>query len=226
MLKQYYTQGGHMFKYILLVVVLSLTSFNVSASVYIYNIGTTFDGTSPGGSAPWLTAKFSDVGVNTVQLDLSTSGLIASEKVGAWYFNFTPLGNVNSLVFTRLTGFPPGNTTVTLGANSQAADGGGLYDIELDFPTGQNPFGANQSLSYMISSSNSLNASMFNELSVPHGGNGVWLTAAHVQSINGNSGWIGTNKAITTPEPETYLTLISLLSIAWVSRRRAMTLTT
>lgn len=205
----------NLLKGLLLASFIAIPTFAPGA-VYLYNIGSTYSGTSPSGAAPWLTATFTDVGTNQVQLDMKSGGLTGNEFVGAWYFNFSPVGNLNNLNFSRLTSPNPGTTIVTKSLDNLSAGGGGRFDIVFDFPESvpDGRFTSGLTTSYLIGSVSSLDASMFNFLSSPQGGNGTWMTAAHIQAIGkhaNDSGWIGANANTSVPEPGTYLLLGSLL---------------
>lgn len=205
----------------LLVATLLFVPVQAFSAVYIYNISNTFSGATPQGPIPWLTATFTDVGANQVQLDMTAPGLTGQEFVGAWFFNFSPLGNLSDLSISRLSSPNPGTTTVTTDLNNLSAGGGGLFDIGFNFPQSLSDgrFTSGLSTSYLISSVSSLDASMFNYPSLPRGGNGTWLTAAHIQGVGSDaslSGWVGT----PVPEPTTYLMLGSLLGLVAFAKWR------
>lgn len=195
---------------------------NVQAAVYLYSLGTSYSGTAPSGPSPWVTATFTDVAPNAVQLQLSTPNLSGTEFVGGWYFNFDPNANVSNLTITPTSGAPPGTPTISTGTNAFKADGGGYYDIAINFPESGNRFTANELATYNITSSDSLNAGMFDFASIPSGGNGTWYSSAHVQNTgNGQSAFIGaTAPSVSAPEPSTYLIIGSFAAFSIYLKKR------
>lgn len=207
---------------------LLLSSFKLNADSYIYSFDTSFSGTALTGNAPWMTATFTDSGINQVLLNISTapynggSGLLGTESVDKVFFNFNPAGNVNSLVFSPLS---PAGLSVDTGVNAYKADGvGGDFDIRLNYPS--NSFFGNQSFNYTISSVNPLNASMFAYAAPDGSGPGApFYAAAHVlsaQSQSGQSDWIGSGAPVQAPEPATYAIMAGLIGmIAFMKISRA-----
>jgi hypothetical protein len=158
-------------------------------------------------------------------LDMNSGGLTGQEFVGEWYFNFSPVGNLSDLSFARITSPNPGTTTVSTSLNGFSAGGGGQYDILFDFPESisDGRFTSGLTSSYIISSVATLNSAMFDFLSSPQGGNGTFITAAHVQAIGPNA---SDSSFIAVPEPSTYLIMGSLLLAVgalsyWRKRARA-----
>lgn len=196
-------------------------------------------GQAPGGATPWLTAVFDDaadsIGANGVLLTLSTPGLTGSENIDKWLFNLNPALDPTQLTFTRVGGTGPVSVTIATTAdntNSIPGDGGGYYDINFNFPQG-NPagrFSAGETEIYEIGYVSPLTADDFNFLAAPHGGNGVHLSAAHVQNTtgegSGGSGWVAPgNGTQPIPEPAT-LVIWSLLGLGfacggWARRKRS-----
>jgi hypothetical protein len=84
------------------------------------------------------------------------------------------------------------------------ADGDGLYDISLAYPTGSG-FNKNLTSSYDItlSGGGSFSAASFFVLSTPSGGHGPFNAAAHVQNTtgagSGGSGWVAPSAAVPLP---------------------------
>jgi hypothetical protein len=177
--------------------------------VFNYNPTNTFSGTAPAGS---LTATFTDV-AGGVQLVL-TSNLAAGENLdpgpaGAFYFNFAPT-LLSSSLFSGLNFTLQANTGlseaagVTLDPTGKLpADGGGYYDILLSYSPGDKPFTTGESQTYLITSSGgTITSADFNFPSTPHGGNGTWLSAIHVQNTpNGGSGSAWVAGTIDNPNP-------------------------
>jgi hypothetical protein len=185
-----------------------------------------FSGTGPGGNQPWLTLAFQDVATNTVQLTFDAVNLPTSgEFVSGWYFNFNPAldSDLTKLSFSIVSN-PTGFTTSDISVGTMAgADGGGYYNFEFDFPTSGSTLTSGDKIVVDVSGTNgfSVNESDFLYLASPHGGNGVYYSAAHVQAESGgNSGWVG---ATAIPEPTSYAAMAGALALGLVAWRRRRT---
>ena len=200
-----------------------LMNQNASASV-TFNLNTEFSGgQAPAEAAPWVSAIFTDTGMNQVTLKLTNLDLNLSENIDEWDFNIDPaldgLLSGGGLTFGAPTPSSPSTGLMVLtGADAFKADGDGLYDIRLVFSPGMSGFGpANgfapgSSLSFTITGVG-LSANSFDFLSSPSGGHGPFFTAAHVQNTtgvgSGGSGWIAPTGVTTfsAPEPSSILLL-------------------
>lgn len=159
----------------------------------VFNFNIEFSGaTTPAGPAPWLIATFSDAGTDKVKLTMDASPLAADNAgsfVGAWYFNFTPEGDVDDLVFTWDATSDTEAGSVGHIANNFKADGDGKYDILFDFTS---KLDAGETSVYTIMGTG-ITPESFNVFSENAGGNGPFLSAAHVQGLgddNQGSGWL------------------------------------
>ncbi len=188
-----------------------------------FGLDTEFSGgTAPGGTAPWVVATFDDSfgGANTVRLTMTTPQLAGSENVEGWYFNFDPLLDPTDLTFTAIDNTASVPNNILTGVDQFKADGDGLYDILFDFPPPPGSMGARftagETVIYDITYTSAIDVSSFDFFSTPDGGNGVFLSAAHVlQTEDGSeSGWIG-----VVPEPSTGL-LVAVGLTALARRRR------
>ena len=184
-----------------------------SATLTFYYCEEFSGATPPAGPGPWLSASFTNTGVNTVQLVMSAGGLVGTEFVDDWLFNLDPLLSAGDLSFAFVSGGSTANA-VNLGTNAFQADGDGLYDIQLDFPpppgTFTAKFTAGELVTYNITytGAGSFDENSFDFLSAPAGGHGPFKSAAHVQGIGtdgGQSGWV--NDCVPTPEPSSMLLL-------------------
>ena len=184
-------------------------------------------GTAPVGSPPWLITTFDDGGTTgsvTMTLTLTATNATGSEFVGRYFFNLDPLLDPNQLTFSdpsKVGSFT--DPMISLGANSFKADGGGYFDIKLDFATSggaASRFTSGDSVSYTITGP-SLTADSFNFLSQQHGGQGTYFDAAHIQAIGPNSlsGWDTILPPVPVPEPAC-VSLLVLGGLAGILRRR------
>lgn len=179
------------------------------AGALAFNYDTTFSGTAPALSAPWLTATFDDSTAASgydVRLTVFAGNLDpGNESVTHLYFNLDPALNASLLYFNAVSNSASIPNSVTGSSNAYKADGDGFYDISFDMPPPSGNFNArftdNETIIYDIKygSGGTISASSFNFFSVDGGGTGNYLVAAHIQGIGTNSGWVGT--ATVVPEP-------------------------
>ncbi len=196
-----------------------------SAATLVLGLDFEFSGaTAPGGTAPWVTATFDDSfgGPNTVRLTMSANNLIGTENIAGWYFNFDPALDPTALTFTPVDNSDSVPNSISTGVDAFKADGDGLYDFLFDFPPppgfASARFTAGEVVIYDITYTSAISASSFEYFSTPDGGNGTYLSAAHILGTGGGSesGWIGT----VVPEPSTAL-LVGFGLAALGHRRRA-----
>jgi hypothetical protein len=206
---------------------LSVVPF-VHADSVEFDYNNTFSGTSPGGSAPWLTATFTDVSVNTVSLTLSGAGLVGTEFVKGWYFNVAGV-SPSSLTFTA--GPQTGTFTdpsISKATDSYKADGSGKYDILFSFATANSQrFISGDSITYTITGIG-LDALDFDALCTASAGMGPFFSAVQICAIpsNGQSGWNNPTTAIvhknqSVPDVATTILLLGMgMLIVEIGRRK------
>lgn len=180
---------------------------------------------APAGSGPWLTALFDDHNLpGPVTLTIAAGGMSGTEKISDIFFNLDPLLAPANLVLTHISGVVA--SSISKGLDCCKADGDGKYDFQLSFATsGSNKFSAGQTVSYDIAGIGGLTASAFNFLGTPAGGNGPFLTAAHVLDTtgagSGGSGWVAATATTATPLPAAaWLLATGLLGLAGMARRK------
>lgn len=182
-----------------------------------FDLSVEFSGAvAPDGPGPYLRATFEDV-PGGVELTMASLLIGSTEFVDEWYFNLDPALDPALLSIAYSAGGPSAGS-VMQAVDAFKADGDGLYDFRFDFANAppSSRFNGSDSVTYLITSSESISSASFNYLSAPDGGNGPFVTAAHVLGTGdgGNSGWI------TVPEPAT----AGLLAIGLVllgARRRS-----
>ena len=158
------------------------------------DLGTVFTGTTPNGTAPWLTAAFtSNTGSNTGTLTL-TSHLSGADFVGAhdigWGFYLT--NELSS--FTCISGHCANN--VLSGGNYNGGPTGNSWNLAFGW-LAQNRFVAGETAVYDLTFDSALTNSPFGtSTGNKKGKNAGWSSIAHIQNINitggpqGCSGWI------------------------------------
>lgn len=160
----------------------------------------------PEGGTPWLTATFENIGVDTVRLTMSASGLVEEESVDEWSFNLDPTLDPTSLSIVHDSGEVA--DSVSTGADAFKADGDGSFDILFDFPNSGDRFTSGETSVYILSGIVGLSETSFDFPSVDNQGDPTTIfTAAHIQSIdttdndNSGSGWIGGGECRRGPPP-------------------------
>ena len=187
------------------------------AGALTFNYDVTFSGTSPAGSAPWLTATFNDATAASgydVRLTIFAANLDpGNESATHMYFNLDPLLNASLLSFNAVNTSSAAPNSVTGSSNAYKADGDGYYDINFDMPPPPGDFASrftdNETIVYDIkySTGGLINASSFNFTSVDGGGTGNYLAAAHIQGVGTTSGWVGSTTVVPEPVSSTLFTI-------------------
>lgn len=204
-----------------------------------YDLGVVFPGDlTPAGTGPWLQASFTDV-AGGVQLTLKATGLTSPNFVDAsgqgelgWLFNINPaydsqLGSLSIVLQAGSSNTAPVIATPT--ADGYGADGDGLYDFGFSFPSGDR-FLPGYTDIFLISGITGLAASDFDFTSTHQGGEGEYITAAHIQGLvlpdgSTTSTWVangvGNGGGGEVPEPATMILLGSgLIGLAGFARRK------
>ena len=196
-----------------------LAATSVPANALIFPLDVSFSGTAPVGDSPWLTATFEDSETNPalltnhVRLTLAAPGLMDSEFVSEWYFNFSPS---DSFGFPDVVAGLPYEIGTLIGQNNNKADGeSGMFDMVFQFVISDNPndldkrftFGKFAVYEFTGTGAEPLTAESFNFLNE----DGDFYSAAHIQAIGESdnlSGWIAATESISAiPEPATILLL-------------------
>ena len=214
---------------------LLLSSSSASASVVFYSFNDVFNGATPAGSSPWVTATFTDLSTpGKVQLTITDPGLTGNEFLGSLFLNLDPADKPSSLKFTEV-----GSTgtfsapKISTGEDKFKANGDGKYDILFSFsqkPAAATAFGVGDSVTFDITStSTTLTASDFAFLSTATCGTSPFLAAAEVEGIPTScatttaDGWVAPNGLTAVPEPSASLLLALAaglcLGVRWLSRR-------
>jgi hypothetical protein len=183
-----------------LVPALALAAFALEARAVSFTLDLVIhfgDGSASGGVA----VTVEDI-VGGVRLTMDASGLSGGEDVTEWFFNIDDVNvDLGALTATYVSGdIDTTNTSASFGSDAFMADGDGDFDVLFDFPPpGMNRFSADEIVVYDISGDGDLDALDFFAFSSAGGGQGTFLSAAHIQSTGVDeegSDWVG-----AVPEP-------------------------
>jgi hypothetical protein len=183
-----------------------------ASAAFTLNLDASYNGVTPSGTPPWLTATFTDTGANQVTLQLD-SKLSSTEFFSDIAFNLDPAFTNPSLLSFADGTQPSGSnifafdTIVTPTSQNQVAvqglGNGNGFDFKISFSTsnansGARRFGGTKSISYIITAPG-LNENSFVFPNTPSTGSQfVGYSGAHVQGIPTGEG----SGAIGTPVPE------------------------
>ncbi len=194
-----------------------------SAATISFGLDTEFSGgTAPvSATTPWVTIVLDDSfgDANTVRMTVSATNLTGGnggENINSFLLNFDPLLDASLLSFSVVDNSASVPNAITGANNAFMADGDGFFDIEFDMPpppgASSARFTGGETIIYDLIYISPISASSFDFFSVMGGGAGVFLSAAHIQRINGNeSGWIG-----VIPEPSTAVLLaLGMMGLGW-----------
>jgi hypothetical protein len=104
-----------------------------ASAAYTIELNQSYQGASPSGDPPWISASFSQQDSDTVRLTL-TSRLEGSEYVCDWLFNLNPSIDATGLSFSLFSSTLSLNHPPEAGNNAFALDGtSGRFDIAFHF---------------------------------------------------------------------------------------------
>jgi hypothetical protein len=193
----------------------------------VFELGTVFNGTTPSGSGPWLTADFHTVGTGgTVTLTLAPNLQNTAQFISEFTFNINSSFLPSGVTVVSPTGTTVAHTTDNAQNISPGFGGWKGWDFVVSFPTGANQSRFNNGTVVITLTAPGLTAQDFGYLnSSTANGQPSLFVGAHVQGIPGLGGTT-TSGAIGSPVPEAPTVvagagalLLVLLGIGLNSRR-------
>jgi hypothetical protein len=192
----------------------------------VFTLDNAYTGSSPAGTAPWLTATFAQTGVDSVRLTLQ-SNLTGSEFISRLLFNVEPGQAVSGVFNSGLSSGMFGAPGISFGDNSFVAGAGARYDAQVNFIVGPpaQRFGEGDVAVFDLTGLG-LTESSFDFFGEPAGNGLAFKMAAHVQGIGPggqDSGWIGGEIIPLPPAVWTGLACLGgVIGMTWLKRRSKM----
>jgi hypothetical protein len=149
------------------------------------SLDTSLNGSTPSGSAPWLSADFESTAAGTVTLTM-TNNMPSAEFTPLWLFNVVSGVNPANLSFANVSGPVPTSATggSTTGDSSIKA---GTFTVDFAWTTSNNSnrfAGGSTVVETITDAADKITAASFNALST--GSQGGFRSAAKIQGISGS----------------------------------------
>lgn len=179
---------------------------------------------SVAGTSPYVVADFSSTHPGTVNLTLTSPGLVTNpaESLMSLFLNTNPaLGDPANHLVIKSTDSTGDLMGTSIGEDANKADGDGKYDVMLTFKSGTVSHTSTNTFSIVGSGAfASISAGTFSFIGSPGSGSntGPFYAAAHVQNTttSGGGGWIGA----TVPAPVPAATTAMLFGVIVLGRMR------
>ena len=171
--------------------------------------------TGPDFSGPTQVTGSMTVNISNIAggVRITISNLDLNGFVDEIYLNTTvaPLGNTSFNCFNCGAIGGVGNLNILFGSNAFSADGGGNYDIKIELPNAAadpNRLTAGETIVFdVFSTTAGFTSDSFVVFAAPHGGNGPFQIAAHIQGIGPTQSDSDFISGQAIPEPASLLLL-------------------